>query len=310
MDATHRPEAVPSSWTVDSQVDDIEATVAVLHDPMGPRSSVQQPRSPARVRLAGGPDVTCVRSTQDAGACAFHGPMVRRCADAGAGGTAAVTSTPSRRRGRKPLTTRDEIVHAAIGLLETAPVEPLTIARVAQAVGVAPMTIYRYFDDRDELMRAIARAVRSARTPAVVAADASWQEQVGAWMRNLREHVGRYPQLLAFVAAGGHRGWLVDGAELVAILEPLGPWDDRALARAHYWVSVTTMGHVMVESSRPEAPKLEDLYAELGHLPETAATRMARVVPGLVVPPDEVFDLVVERTIAALEPMVPATGSD
>ena len=163
---------------------------------------------------------------------------------------AEATATP-KRRGRKPRASREEIVDAAIELLERDPHEPLTIARVADAVGLAPMTLYRYFDDRAELLGAIVRAVRAGRPPVAVDADLPWQEQVAAWMTSVRNQIVRYPQLLQFTAEGGHQDWLVDGAELVAILERVGEWDDAELAKAHYWVSATTLGHAIIEANRP-----------------------------------------------------------
>ena len=176
------------------------------------------------------------------------------------------------------------------------------------AVGLAPMTLYRYFDDRAELLRAIVRSVRSSRPPVAVAADLPWQDQVGAWMTSVRDQIVRYPQLLQFTAEGGHQDWLVDGAELVAILERVGEWDDTELARAHYWVSATTLAHAIVEANRPVQAHTSAMYAELGHLPEEAAARMARVIPGLAALHDNAFELVVDRTIAALEPMLPGAS--
>ena len=102
-------------------------------------------------------------------------------------------------------------------------------------------------------------------------ATATWQERVGAWMFSIRNQIGRYPQVLMFTASGGHQGWLIDGAELVAILEDLGDWDNDELARAHYWVAATTMGHAIIEASRPDEARTSEMYAELSHLPEDAA---------------------------------------
>jgi TetR/AcrR family transcriptional regulator, tetracycline repressor protein len=214
-------------------------------------------------------------------------------------------AAPPKRRGRKPRASREEIVDAAIELLERDPHEPLTIARVADAVGLAPMTLYRYFDDRAELLGAIVRAVRVGRPPISVDAELAWQDQVSAWMTSVRDQIVRYPQLLQFTVEGGHQAWLVDGAELVAILERLGDWDDDTLARAHYWVAATTLGHAIIEANRPAEARTSAMYGELAHLPEDAAARMARVIPGLVRLHDEAFDLVVERTVASLELMLP-----
>jgi len=212
---------------------------------------------------------------------------------------------PAKRRGRKPRASRDEIVRAAIELLERDPHEPLTMARVAEAVGLAPMTLYRYFEDREELMNATARAVVEARQPVAVDDEAPWQEHVRAWMVSIRDNLVRYPQLLQLTASGGYQGWLHDGSELLAVLESLGDWDDDELARAHYWVSATMLGHALIEASRPPRAPTAEMYAELGSLSDDAASEMARVIPGLARLHDQSFALAVDCTIAALEQMVP-----
>ena len=66
-------------------------------------------------------------------------------------GVTNTTTTPAPRRGRPPRASREQIVDAAVALLRESPDEPLTMARVAKAVGLTPMALYRHFKDRDEL---------------------------------------------------------------------------------------------------------------------------------------------------------------
>ena len=56
------------------------------------------------------------------------------------------------RRGRPPRVTREQIVLAATAVLREEPDGQLTMARVAERVGVSPMALYRHFKDRDELV--------------------------------------------------------------------------------------------------------------------------------------------------------------
>lgn len=219
------------------------------------------------------------------------------------------SGAPTKRRGRKPRASREEIVDAAITLLERDPHEPLTMARVAEAVGLAPMTLYRYVEDRDALMRAIARTVMENRPPVELADDAPWQDRVRAWMVGIRDHIVRYPQLLELTATGRSQGWLLDGAELLSILEPIGDWEDGQLARAHYWVSATTLGHAMIEASRPPEAPTAGMYAELANLPPESAIGVARLIPELAAIHDRAFDLVTDLTVRALEQIVPEPSS-
>jgi AcrR family transcriptional regulator len=61
-------------------------------------------------------------------------------------------TTTAPRRGRPPRASREQIIDAAVALLREAPDDPLTMARVGNAVGLTPMALYRHFKDRDELM--------------------------------------------------------------------------------------------------------------------------------------------------------------
>src|SRR5260221_8286544 len=61
--------------------------------------------------------------------------------------------TPHRGRGRPSRLSREQIIVAAAELVAREPGTSLTIKRVAEAVGAAPMALYRYFPDRDDLLQ-------------------------------------------------------------------------------------------------------------------------------------------------------------
>ena len=64
------------------------------------------------------------------------------------------TEHQSLREAHKDLTAT-RILDAAIGLLETKPLEELTIAGVARHAGVTERTVYRHFSTRDDLITAL-----------------------------------------------------------------------------------------------------------------------------------------------------------
>lgn len=69
-----------------------------------------------------------------------------------------------RRRGRRPLN-RGEIVAAAVALVEAEGLAALTMRRVADGLGVAPMSIYRHVEDRRGLLLAMLDEVASGISP-------------------------------------------------------------------------------------------------------------------------------------------------
>jgi AcrR family transcriptional regulator len=69
-------------------------------------------------------------------------------------------------------TTSDKILAAARALLEQEGAGAVSMRRVADAVGITPMAIYRHFANRDTLLKAVA--------------DAAFLEVAGEWSRHAR----------------------------------------------------------------------------------------------------------------------------
>jgi AcrR family transcriptional regulator len=67
-------------------------------------------------------------------------------------GPATSRKRPVRRRGRPPKTTLDDVIDAALRVMDTDGVEALTMARLADEAGVRIMTLYGYVRTRDEIM--------------------------------------------------------------------------------------------------------------------------------------------------------------
>jgi AcrR family transcriptional regulator len=136
---------------------------------------------------------------------------------------ATVKKRPGRKRGE---VTADDVVAAAIGILDRDGVDALTIRGVAEACGLSPMGVYRHVRDKDDLLD---RAVDAVLGPGLrdLHASGSWDQQVAELFRHLRrlllEHPGIavlcvlrptpvigvarfYARMLAALAEGGFTG--------------------------------------------------------------------------------------------------------
>ena len=60
-----------------------------------------------------------------------------------------------RRPGRPASLSRDAVLNAALALFDAEGVDAVTIRRVADALGVSPMALYRHVADKDELLLAL-----------------------------------------------------------------------------------------------------------------------------------------------------------
>ena len=187
-------------------------------------------------------------------------------------------------------------------MLRRDPQAPLTMARAAEAVDASPMSLYRYFQDRDDLLVSVTRHVlRDAGSG--VPDDAPWPERVRAWMTTVYAQAVAHPQLFHLAASGESPAWLTCSARLAAILESAGFLDDRQLASAIYLIGTVTLGQVMVTAASGEELSLPRLYGAVGHLTPEEAERVAPLLAHFVAVGAGGFELVVEFTIAALRSM-------
>ena len=83
-------------------------------------------------------------------------------------------STKKRRLACSEPLSRDTAVEAAIRLLNEDPDDPLTMAKVAKEAGVAPMSLYRHFRNRTEMLNEVAWAL-AVRNPNRHDPGASWK---------------------------------------------------------------------------------------------------------------------------------------
>ncbi len=193
----------------------------------------------------------------------------------------------------------EEIVGAAIALLEADRDHSPTMAEVAERLGVAPMSLYRHFRSHTDLLNEVAWTLLG-RERAAIGDGASWEEGLRAWMIAAHASAVAYPQLTHLVASGASPAWLVNSADLLEILELAGVRDDAELARVSYWISTTVMGHAMVDALTPGNAPTRQLSAALVRLPDEDAARVARVLPGMADLQTRRFDVVVDFVVAAL----------
>jgi AcrR family transcriptional regulator len=214
-------------------------------------------------------------------------------------------SAAPRRLGRPARLSRDSILDAGVALLERAPREPLTVARIAAQVGAVPAALYRHFDSVDDLLDGVLGRVLGG-VELEIRQRARWPSQLRDWMAALRNHLLRYPAVLTLIGRRGRTSpaWLDVAAVQIRILEGAGLRGAR-LARAHLWVTETTIGIVMQEASLSLPDQIRGARASLAEMSGAGRALLAPLMPHLAaLDADELFEFVVERTIAALVDLV------
>lgn len=177
---------------------------------------------------------------------------------------------PASRHGPRPSVDLPTILDAAIGLADREGLDGVRMSTVADRVGLATMSLYRYVGSKDELLTLMVDAA----TPEPPALDGRpWRSYLAAWTRTNRD------LLLA-------RPWLM---QVTRHTPPTGPrtlrWLDRALAAlgdtgldygqriniattlAGYGASQAKLALSMSSAAAPETMAgLADYSDVLGHL--------------------------------------------
>lgn len=96
----------------------------------------------------------------------------------------------TREHTRVPLT-RDRVIDGALALADEIGIDALTIRKLAESLGVKPMTIYHHVENKDAIVDAIVDRVFAEITLPDAAED--WRSAVRDRCRSARQVLGRHP---------------------------------------------------------------------------------------------------------------------
>jgi TetR/AcrR family tetracycline transcriptional repressor len=202
-------------------------------------------------------------------------------------------------RGRPARLSCEQIVDAAVSAVERDPTATLTIKSVADAVGAAPMALYRYFEDREALLQAAADRVLAS-TQEIPPQGEDWPEQLADWMRGSQERLQRYPVLLPYMTATRRPAWLTTLHRLATILAPARLRPEQ-LALAIMLIGSTVVGRAMYETRRrPVAELVAAMNTELAGLSADARAVVTPIVPHMIPAHARLYEVIIDQTVAAI----------
>ncbi len=169
------------------------------------------------------------------------------------------------RRGRPPRLSRDQIVEAALDLVDRAGLQGLTMRALAHELHVDPMAVYRHVRDKNELLGVMCDRLLVALDP--IDLDLSWEPQMRRLAEQVRERFAARPALLpALAAAPVTPTTLLVAADTVALLVRAGASARDAAAGVNAVFSYV-LGYAVVEAGVPPASDHNALRdAALTHL--------------------------------------------
>jgi TetR/AcrR family tetracycline transcriptional repressor len=194
-------------------------------------------------------------------------------------------SAPAMRRrpGPRRALSEDEILDAALSLLDDGGADAASVRGIAARVGVAPNAVYTYFPDKAAVVKALVERLLGEVDHDVFADRARpWRERVEALALELRARLSAHPGAVGLMIGGP-----MDGANALALnerlLELLGDagLDRTQAAQASYLLIVYVFGSVALEvadvhQAGPLPPESQRVAARGRAFSATPADRFPR----------------------------------
>src|SRR5688572_7145582 len=163
---------------------------------------------------------------------------------------------PPRRRGPRRALTEDEILDAALSLLDHGGRDAASIRGIAAQVGVTPNAVYTYFPDKAAVVKALVERLLGE-VDHDIFADRSrpWRERVEALALDLRAHLSAHPGAVSLMVGGPMNGphALALNERLLELFADSG-LDPTAAARATYLLIVYVFGSIALEVADQRDP--------------------------------------------------------
>ncbi|NLP64906.1 TetR/AcrR family transcriptional regulator [Paraburkholderia sacchari] len=160
----------------------------------------------------------------------------------------AVAGGP-RPRGRPATLSHQIIIDATLEVLRNRNTDELAMSEVASMLGVATMSLYKYFPNREGLLTAVADYAFSFLE---LPGGGDWRGYLHAWLWAVQRHADGYPVVRKVMAWSGRvpNAWVRICAPVLVLLESQG-LKGNELAFAYNWFLSSATGLMMVESVAP-----------------------------------------------------------
>src|SRR3954467_2107673 len=189
-------------------------------------------------------------------------------------------SAPAMRRrpGPRRALSEDEILDAALSLLDDGGPHAASVRGIAARVGVAPNAVYTYFPGKAAVVRALVeRLLGEVDHDAFADRERPWRERVEALALELRERLSAHPGAVGLMVSSR-----MDGPNALALHERLlqlladAGLDPVDAARASRLFFVYVFGSIVLEiagvaQTGPLPSEAERVAARLGIFPATPA---------------------------------------
>lgn len=171
----------------------------------------------------------------------------------------------TRRVGRPSSTSKEQILAVALQLAQQQDLAALSLRQLAKELGISPTSLYRYFENKQQLLTAIGESVLSV-DASTLPAGLSQAQRLEKLLDQLRQQVLAYPGLLPQFNNSLPAETMV--ATIAALAEPIKAMqvEDSLAVRHAQSLLWMTLGFALFESSSSQASisgQFLDLPAQL-----------------------------------------------
>ncbi|MEP7178211.1 MAG: TetR/AcrR family transcriptional regulator [Pseudonocardiales bacterium] len=189
-----------------------------------------------------------------------------------------------RPRGPRRTLTEEEILDAALALLDHGGPDAASVRGIAARVGVAPNAIYTYFPDKAAVVKALVeRLIGEVDHDVFADQERPWRERVEALALELRARLCTHPGAVSLLVSGP-----LDGPHAMTLTERLlqllvdAGLEPIDAARASYLLIVYVIGSIAlevadVEPTRPLPPESERVASRAAALTATPTEPFPRI---------------------------------
>ncbi|NIK54339.1 TetR/AcrR family transcriptional regulator [Kribbella shirazensis] len=186
----------------------------------------------------------------------------------------------NRRRGPRRTLTEDQILDAALTLLDEGGSDAASVRGIAAKVGVAPNGVYTYFPDKAAVVKALVeRLLGEVDHGIFVDRGQPWRQRVESLALDLRTRLSAHPGVVPLMIGGPMDGpnALALNERLLEVLADAGV-DPADAARAAYLLIVYVFGSIALEVADlhqpgPLPPERERIDTRLRAFAATPAER-------------------------------------
>ncbi|MAK42608.1 MAG: hypothetical protein CMN80_00435 [Spongiibacter sp.] len=171
----------------------------------------------------------------------------------------------TRRVGRPSSTSKEQILAVALQLAQQQDLAALSLRQLAKELGISPTSLYRYFENKQQLLTAIGESVLSV-DASTLPAGLSHPQRLEKLLDQLRQQVLAFPGLLPQFNNSLPAEAMV--ATIAALAEPIKAMqvEDSLAVRHAQSLLWMTLGFALFESSSSQASisgQFLDLPAQL-----------------------------------------------